>query len=62
MLDLVPDIGGSDVVVEALGVILDHDFALALALVLPLDELLLDVVVAEGLHEGAELLLLVVPG
>jgi hypothetical protein len=62
VLDLVSDIGRSDVVVEAFGVVLDDDLALALALVLPLDELLLNVVVSEGLHEGAELLLLVVPG
>lgn len=62
MLDLVPDIGGSDVVVEAFGIVLDDDFALALALVLPLDELLFYVIVAEGLNEGAELLLLVVAG
>lgn len=62
MLHLMSDIGGSDVIVEAFGVILDDDFTLALALVLPLDELLLDVIVSEGLHKGAELLLLVVPG
>lgn len=62
MFDLVPDVGGGDVVVEPLGVVADDDLALALALVLPLYELLLDVVVPERLHEGAELLLLVVPG
>lgn len=62
MFDLVADIGGSDVVVEAFWVVADDDFALTLALVLPLDELLLEGVVAEGLHEGAELLLLVVAG
>jgi hypothetical protein len=62
MLHLVSDIGGSDVIVEAFGVILDHDFALALALILPLYELLLNVVVSERLHKRAELLLLVVPG
>lgn len=62
MFDLVPDVGRSDVVVEALRVILDDDLTLTLALVFPLDELLLDVVVAEGLDEGAELFLLVVAG
>lgn len=62
MLHLVPDIGGSDVIVEAFGVILDHDFALALALVLPLDELLLNVIVSEGLNKRTKLFLLVVPG
>jgi hypothetical protein len=60
VLDLVADIGGGYVVVEALRVIADHDFALTLALVLPLDELLLDVIVAEWLHKRTEFLLLVV--
>ena len=62
MLDLVSDIGRSDVVVEALGIIFDDDLTLTLALVLALDELLFDVVVAEWLNEGAELLLLVITG
>ena len=62
VFDLVPDVGGSDVVVESLRVVLYDDLALALALVLPLYEFLLDVIVAEGLHEGTEFLLLVVAG
>ena len=62
MFDFVPDIGGGDVVVEALGVILYDDFALALALVLPLYKLLLDVVVPERFHKRTEFLLLVVTG
>lgn len=51
MLHLMPDIRRSDVVVKPLGIVLDHDFALTLAFVLPLYELLLDVVVAEWLDE-----------
>lgn len=62
MLDLVADIGGSDVVVEALWVVPYDDLALTLALVLPLYELFLDVVVSERLHERTEFLFLVVAG
>lgn len=62
MLDLVADVGSSDVVVKALGVVANHHLPLTLALVLPLYELLLNVVVTEGLHERTELLLLVVAG
>lgn len=62
MLHLMSDIGGSDVIVEAFGVILDDDFTLTLALVLPLYELLLNVIVSKGLNKGTELFLLVIPG
>lgn len=51
MLDLVSDIRCSDVVIEALGIVLDHDLTLTLALVLSLYELFLDVVVTEWLNE-----------
>ena len=60
MFDFVADVGGGDVVVEALGVVFDDDFAFALALVFPLYKLLFDGVVPERLHERTELLLLVV--
>lgn len=62
MLDLMSDIRRSDVVVKALGIVLDNDFALTLAFVLSLYEFLLDVIVTEWLYEGTELLLLVVAG
>ena len=62
MLDLMPDIGSSDIIVEPLRVILYDDFTLTLTLVLPLYELLLDVVVTERLHERTKFLLLVVTG
>lgn len=61
MLNFVSDIGGSDIVVESFGVVLNNYLALALAFVFPLYELLLNRVVPEGLHERTELLLLVVP-
>jgi len=60
VFDLVAYVGRSDVVVEALGVVLDDDFSFALALVLAFDKLLFDIVVSEGLHEGTELLFLIV--
>ncbi len=62
VFDLVADVGGRDVVVEALWVVPYDDLALTLALVLPLYELFLDVVVSERLHEGTEFLFLVVAG
>jgi hypothetical protein len=62
MLDLVPDIRGSYIVVESLWIILYHNLALAFTFIFPFDKLFLDVVVAEGLHKGAEFLLLVVSG
>jgi len=60
MLDLVPDIGSSDIIVEPLRVVPYHNFTLTLTLVLPLYELLLDIVVTERLHERTKFLLLVV--
>jgi hypothetical protein len=60
MLHLVPDVRRSYVVIESLRVVLDNDLAFALALVLPLDELFLNVIVSEGLNKRTELLLLVV--
>jgi secreted protein with Ig-like and vWFA domain len=62
VLDLVTYIGSSDVIVEALGIVLYDYLTLALALVLPLYELFLDVIVSEGLDKGTEFLLLVVTG
>jgi len=62
VLDFVPDVGSSDIVVKALGVIFNHDFALTLAFVLAFYELFLKIVVGEGLYEGTELFLLVVSG
>lgn len=60
VLDLVPDIGSSDIIVEPLRVVPYHNFTLTLTLVLPLYELLLDIVVTERLHERTKFLLLVV--
>lgn len=51
MLDLMSNIGCSDVVIEAFRVVLYHNLTLTLALVLPLYELLLNVVISKGLHE-----------
>ena len=62
VLDLVTYIGSSDVIVEALGIVLYDYLTLTLALVLPLYELFLDVIVSEGLDKGTEFLLLVVTG
>lgn len=62
MFDLVSNIGRCDIVVESFRVIANDDLAFAFTFILPLDELLLDVIVAEGLNKGTELLLLVVAG
>lgn len=62
MLDLVPDVRGSDIIVESFRIVLYDYLALTFAFVFPLDELLLDCIVAEWFHEGAEFLLLVVSG
>jgi hypothetical protein len=51
MLDLVANVGSSDVVVKPLRVIPYHNLTLTLTFILPLYELLLDVVVTEWLHE-----------
>jgi hypothetical protein len=51
MLNLVPNIGSSDVIVESLRVILDDDLTLALAFVLPLYEFLLNVIISKRLHK-----------
>jgi hypothetical protein len=55
------DIGCGDIVVKAFRVVLDDYLALALALILPLNELLLQVIIPKRLHKRTELLLLVVP-
>lgn len=60
MFHLVSYVRSSDIVVEAFRVILYDYFALTFALIFPLDELLLDCIIAEGLHERAEFLLLVI--
>lgn len=62
VLHLVPDVGSSYVVVEAFRVIFYHDFALTLALIFSLYELLLEIIISERLHEGTKLFLLVVSG
>ena len=62
MLDLMPDVGCGNVVIKAVGVVAYEELGLTLALVLPLDKLLLQIIVGEGLHKGAELFLLVVAG
>jgi hypothetical protein len=51
VFNLMADVGRSDVVVESLRVVPDHHLPLALALVLPLYELLLYILITEGLHE-----------
>lgn len=60
VLDLMANVRCSYVVVKPLGVVSNNNLALALALILALNELLLNVVVAERLNERAELFLLVV--
>lgn len=60
MLDLVSDIWGSQVIIEAFGVVLDDDFAFSLALVLSFDVLFFDVFVKKGFDEGVKLFLLVI--
>ena len=60
MFDLVSDVRGSDVVVEALWIILDYNFTLAFTFVFSFDKLFLNVIIAKRLDERTEFLLLVV--
>jgi hypothetical protein len=39
MLDFMPNVGGSQVIVESFGVVFDHNLALSFGLVFPLDVL-----------------------
>ena len=56
------DVRGCDVVIEAFGVVVNDDLVLALAFVLSFYELLIDVVVTEGLNKRTELFLLIISG
>lgn len=60
MFYFVPNIGGSDIIVEALGIVFYYYLALTFAFVFPLNEFLFDRIVTERLYERTEFLLLVV--
>jgi hypothetical protein len=55
-----PNIRCSNVIVKSLGIVLNNNFALAFTLVLSLDKLFFDIIVAEGFYKGTELFLLVI--
>jgi hypothetical protein len=62
VLHFVPDIGGCQVAEQPFEIIVNFDFVLVFAPVLPFDEIFVQIVDEEGFNEGRVLLLLVVPG
>ena len=62
MFDFVSDVGCSNVVVKALGVIPDDYLILTLTFVLSLYELLFQSLVSKGFNEGTKFFLLIVTG
>lgn len=62
VLDLMSDIGGCEVVVEALRIVFYFYFLLGSVFAFTLNKLFFELVESERLHEGVELFLLIVSG
>ena len=61
MLHLVSDVRSRQIIIKSFRVVVYHYFLLDLALILPLYELLLELIDCEGLDKGIEFFFLVIP-
>jgi hypothetical protein len=62
MLNFVPNVRSSNIVVESFRIIFDNDLALTFTLIFSFDEFFLDIFIAKRFHKGAELFLLIISG
>ena len=61
MLNLMPNIRSGNIIVKSLRIVLNYDLTLTFTLILSLDELFLNILVAKRLNKRAKLFFLIVP-